>query len=116
MQKDGVYGVRSSVFFDPESQNNDPNDPNTDVTDYYNKIIYRVFGIGGYLFNYETFTTMIDCALGYGFGDMINADGKAAKYPTPNQVAQYSAKSTNAAFVQIMIETIFALLLWKIFL
>jgi len=111
MQKDGVYvelGPQYSLV--QKVKNNDPNDPNTDVTDYYNKnYLSGVFGIGGYLFNYETFTTMIGLRMGYGFGDMINADGKAAKYPTPNQVAQYSSKSTNAAFVQIMMEANFAL-------
>lgn len=80
MQKDGVYvelGPQYSLV--QKLKNNDPNDPDTDVTDYYNKnYLSGVFGIGGYLFNYETFTTMIGLRMGYGFGDMINADGKSS--------------------------------------
>lgn len=34
---------------------------------------------------------------------------KAAKYPTPNQVAQYSSNLTNVVFRSIMMEANFAL-------
>ena len=110
MQKDGVYvelGPQYSLI--QKVTNSDPNDPNTTTTDFYEKnYLSGVFGVGGYLFNVETFTTMLGIRLGYGFGDMINAKGKAAHYPTPN-IATYVDKPTNAAWVQLVLEANFAL-------
>lgn len=115
LQKDGVYielGPQISLL--RKVTNGDPNDPTrTDVKEFYNKKYYSgILGIGGYIFNYETFTTMLGFRLGYGLTDLINEAGKAKGFPTPSQVdltKKASEKSTNAAFVQLVIEANFAL-------
>lgn len=84
----------------------------TDVKKFYEKKYFSgVFGFGGYIFNYENFTTMLGFRLGYGLTDMINDEGKAANFPNPSSVSQpyASEKSTNAAFVQLNLEFNFAL-------
>lgn len=113
MQKDGIYieiGPQFS-FVNKVTQTN-PLDPETDIKKYYSKnYISGVFGIGGYVFNYETFTTMLGIRLGYAFTDMVSDDGKNANYPTPKSPAQpYSSyKGTYPAFVQLNLEFNFAL-------
>ncbi|MCC6753313.1 MAG: hypothetical protein IT266_04930 [Saprospiraceae bacterium] len=112
-QRNGVYvelGPQLSLVnkvtqvdqFDPE---------NKDVSDFYRKnYISGVFGIGGYIFNRENFTTMLGLRLGYSFTDMVNEDGKNAGYPTPSKDPAYgSYKTTNPAFVQLNLEFNFAL-------
>lgn len=115
MQKNGLYieiGPQFS-FVNKVTENNTYNTPpDNDVKKFYSKnYISGVFGIGGYVFNYETFTTMLGLRLGYGLTDMINDDGKkfSNPYPTPLEVAHYDSKSTNAAFVQLSMEFNFAL-------
>jgi hypothetical protein len=115
MQKDGLY-IELGPQFSFVNKVNEVNDFNTppdkDIKQFYSKnYISGVFGIGGYVFNYETFTTMLGIRLGYGFTDMINDEGKAANYPNPAAAAQpYSSyKKTNAAFVQLNMEFNFAL-------
>jgi hypothetical protein len=114
MQKDGLYleiGPQFS-FVNKVTQEN-PLDVETDVKKYYStNYISGVFGIGGYILNYEQFTTMLGIRLGYGFTDMINDEGKKVTpnpYPTPKQEKIYNSKSTNAAFVQLSLEFNFAL-------
>ncbi len=115
MQKDGIYieiGPQIS-FINKVNENNTYNTPQEkDVKSFYSKnYISGVFGIGGYVFNYESFTTMLGLRIGYGITDMINADGKTANYPNPQAAAQpYSSyKSSNAAWVQLNLEFNFAL-------
>lgn len=109
-QKDGVYvelGPQISLL--RSVKNADPNNPKTEIKEYFNKnYLSGVFGVGGYLFNSETFTTMLGLRIGYGFGDMVTDAGKAIKYPTPNQKA-FSSKPTNAAFAELVLEANFAL-------
>lgn len=84
----------------------------TDVKDSYEKkYISGVFGVGGYIFNYENFTTMLGFRLGYGFTDMVNDAGRAAHFPNPSSSSQpyASEKSTNPVFVQMNLEFNFAL-------
>jgi hypothetical protein len=117
MQKDGVYleiGPQFS-FVNKVNQTN-PLDPLDDVTKFYSKhYISGVFGIGGYLFNYENFTTMLGLRMGYGLTDMINDEGKKITppylnaYPTPTEVKPYSPAKTSAAWVQLNLEFNFAL-------
>lgn len=113
-QRNGVYvelGPMLSLINKVEQD--DPSDPEkTDVKKFYEKnYISGVFGVGGYIFNYENFTTMLGIRLGYGFTDMVNSDGKAARFPNPSSESQpyASSKSTNAAFVQLNLEFNFAL-------
>ncbi len=92
--------------------NEDNNDPeNTDVSKYYNKKYYSgIFGVGGYLAGYETFTLMLGLRLGYAFSDFVNDDGKALNFPTPKQAALTAKDAkTNPAFVQLVLEGNFAL-------
>jgi len=111
MQKDGLYvelGPQFSIL--QKVKNDDPNDERTDVTNFYNKnYISGVFGVGGYIFNYEQFTTMLGIRLGYGFGEMVTDEGKNLGFPTPSRVLQSEPKSTNAAYVQLVLEANFAL-------
>ena len=115
MQKDGIYlEVGPQISFVNKVTQENPLDPlTTDVTKYYSKnYISGVFGIGGYVFNYENFTTMLGLRLGYGFTDMINDDGKNVKpnpYPTPSEEKIYTSKKTNAAWAQLNLEFNFAL-------
>lgn len=114
MQKDGLYlEIGPQISFVNKVTQENPLDVETDVKKYYsNNYISGVFGIGGYIFNYETFTTMLGIRLGYGLTDMINDDGKKVSpnpYPTPKQEKIYGSKSTNAAFVQLSLEFNFAL-------
>jgi len=110
MQKDGVYielGPQLSLL--RKVTNKDDNGPNGDVTEFYNdKYISGVFGVGGYLLNYETFTLMLGLRMGYSFTDMVSDAGKEAKYPVPNQIA-FKTASTNPAFVQLVLEANLAL-------
>ncbi len=115
LQKDGLYielGPQFS-FVNKVTQKDDFDPTNTDVKKFYSKnYISGIFGIGGYVFNYETFTTMLGIRLGYGITDMINSDGKKVTpnpYPTPSEEKIYSSKITNAAFVQLNLEFNFAL-------
>jgi hypothetical protein len=112
MQKDGLYlEIGPMISFVNKVEQNDQFAPQiTDVKEFYSKnYISGIFGIGGYIFNYEQFTTMLGLRLGYGFTDMINDEGKKLLYPTPSQEKPYSSKSTNAAFVQLSLEFNFAL-------
>ncbi len=113
-QRNGVYvelGPQLSLV-NKVTQKDDFAPENTDVKAYYEKnYISAIFGIGGYILNYETFTTMLGIRLGYGFTDMINKDGQALNYPNPSAAAQPYAKyaKTNPAFVQLNMEFNFAL-------
>ncbi|MBK6354328.1 MAG: hypothetical protein IPP06_14155 [Saprospiraceae bacterium] len=110
LQKDGIYvelGPQLSLL--RSVKNADANDSRTDVKAFYQNYYSGLFGVGGYIFNYETFTTMLGIRLGYSFTDFVSASGKEADFPTPNQVAQYDYKSTNPAFVQLVLEANFAL-------
>ncbi|MFZ1257791.1 MAG: hypothetical protein WAR77_15635, partial [Saprospiraceae bacterium] len=115
MQKDGIYvelGPQFSIL-NKVTEKNEFNPGEKDVKDFYAKnYISGIFGIGGYILNYENFTTMLGIRLGYGFTDMIGDKGKEAPYyPNPLAEAQpyASYKSTNAAFVQLNLEFNFAL-------
>ncbi|MBK8956164.1 MAG: hypothetical protein IPM34_11505 [Saprospiraceae bacterium] len=113
-QRNGVYVELGPMLSLINKVNQyDPADPEkTDVKKYYEKnYISGVFGVGGYIFNYENFTTMLGIRLGYGFTDMVNDEGKAAGFPNPSSASQpyASEKSTNAAFVQLNLEFNFAL-------
>lgn len=113
-QRDGVYielGPQISLIQKVTSDDQNPLRVfrESDVTKYYNKnYLSAIFGVGGYLFNTETFTTMLGLRIGYGFGEMINADGKVLHLPTPSEVA-FKDKATTAAFAQLVLEANFAL-------
>lgn len=115
-QKNGVYvelGPQFS-FVNKVTQQDDYNPQLTDVKKYYAKnYISGIFGVGGYLLNYENFTTMLGIRLGYGFTDMISDEGKnftPNAFPNPSASEHYdSYKKTNPAFVQLNMEFNFAL-------
>ncbi len=120
-QKDGLYveiGPQYSILNKVEHADNFPGAATGDQSNNYVKNYWAaVFGVGGYVFNYETFTTMLGIRLGYGLNDMVTAEGKALGYPAPSQHFPPSStdrpfakdKSTNPAWVQLVLEANFAL-------
>ncbi len=113
-QRDGVYielGPQISLIQKVTNEDLNPNSLfiKSNVTEYYNKnYLSAIFGVGGYIFNSGTFTTMLGFRVGYGFGEMVNDAGKVLHIPTPNEIA-YKEKPTTAAFAQIVLEANFAL-------
>lgn len=112
MQKDGLYlEIGPQISFINKVTEIYPPEGEIDVKKYYAKNYFSgVFGIGGYLFTAENFTTMLGLRLGYGFTDMINDLGKESKYPTPKASPSYATyKKTNPVFAQLSLEFNFAL-------
>ena len=113
-KRDGVYielGPQISLIQKVTNEDLNPNSLfiKSNVTEYYNKnYLSAIFGVGGYIFNSGTFTTMLGFRVGYGFGEMVNDAGKVLHIPTPNEIA-YKEKPTTAAFAQIVLEANFAL-------
>ncbi|MBK7231872.1 MAG: hypothetical protein IPH93_06335 [Saprospiraceae bacterium] len=116
MQKDGVYlelGPQISFLRKVTNEDSRPGSINGDVSsNFTDKYFSGIFGVGGYILNYETFTLMAGFRLGYGFTDLVNATGKENNFPTPSQQDRTRASSdvsTNPAFVQIVLEANLAL-------
>lgn len=114
LQKDGIYielGPMISFVNKVTNKDDGPTGINGEVTSsFLDKYYSGVFGIGGYLFNYETFTVMLGLRMGYGFNDIVNATGKEARFPSPSQdISKYKDVSTNPAFVQLVLEANLAL-------
>ncbi|MBK9270150.1 MAG: hypothetical protein IPM48_01010 [Saprospiraceae bacterium] len=116
MQKDGVYlelGPQISFLRKVTNEDSRPGSINGEVTaNFIDKYYSGIFGIGGYILNYETFTLMAGFRLGYSLTDMVNGRGKENAFPTPSQQNRTHASSevsTNPAFVSIVLEANLAL-------
>ena len=113
-QSNGAYvelGPMYSIVNSVTNSDNNDGGQNIDVANNYNKNYWSaVFGAGGYIAGNDVFTLMLGLRLGYGLTDMVSDQGKAANYPTPKQTSGEASKSsTNAAFVQLVMEANFAL-------